>query len=157
LEEYLDMRREKARRLLGVADPRCARCGESEILVLTGTHPNVLCYECQALDRGRSLVEDHHPAGKSVDPAFTVPVPGNDHRVLSVMQDDWPQATRSDHTGSPLLHAAAYLRGWLDVLRRILDRLDEIPMLLEDLNGWLATLRGERWWEQFARWRRRPK
>jgi hypothetical protein len=51
--------------------------------------------------------------------------------------------------GSPLLCAAACLRGWLDTLRLIIDRtVGWIPPFLEQLDEWLAHQLGHGWWHQ---------
>jgi hypothetical protein len=82
-------------------------------------------------------------------------MPGNDHRILSDYQHDWPLDTLRNRDGSPLLRAAASIRGWLDVLRLIIERtVGWVPALLEMLDAWLRGLVGERWWEQFAAWQR---
>ena len=49
--------------------------------------------------------------------------------------------------GSPLLKAAAALRGWLDLLRVVIDRnVGWIPFFLERLHDYLVTALGVRWW-----------
>jgi len=52
-------RREAAIRRLGSRDPRCP-CGQAEPLALTGRHPQIRCYECQAVAAGRSWIEQQH-------------------------------------------------------------------------------------------------
>jgi hypothetical protein len=82
-------------------------------------------------------------------------VPGNDHRILSDYQHEWPLGTLRNPDGSPLLRAAASIRGWLDILRLIIERtVGWVPALLEMLDAWLRELVGEHWWEQFAAWQR---
>ena len=52
--------------------------------------------------------------------------------------------------GSPLLRAAAALRGWLDLLWLIMVRaVGWIPVFLEQLDAHLRQRLGERWWEDF--------
>ena len=134
---------------LGTRNPRCQRCGnERHPAALTGTAPNVTCYECLLKESERSWTEDHHPAGRNNDPT-TVAVPGNDHRVLSDMQRDWPERTLRNPDGSPLLAAAAALRGWLDVMLIIIERtVGNIPAYLEVVDQCLREEWGDRWWER---------
>ena len=126
-------------------DPRClrqvelAKPGDGAIAV-------VLCAGCHLRLQGKPLEEDHHPAGRAND-AFTVPIPANDHAVLSDLQHDWPTATLRNPDGSPLLAAAAALRGWLDVLRLLIERtVGWIPDALERLDDALREYVGPGWW-----------
>ncbi len=156
-DELLEERRQDARRRLDTASPRCRECGATEVLALTGVFPDILCYECQAEAQGCSTREKHHLLGRALDANATVDVPGNDHRVLSTLQDAWPTATRQARTGSPLRKAAALLRGWLDILRQVLDRVDGVVELVEALDRWLEYVRGPRWWNEFESWRKNPR
>src|SRR6185503_4399985 len=143
-----EARREKQTRRLGTRAPRCKLCGESNLVALSGTAPSILCYECQTRDSGKPLIEKHHAAGRHNDP-FTIPIPANDHRVLSDRQQDWPAKTLRNPNGSPLLKASATLRGWLDVLRELIEHiLGWIPEFLEALDSFLNEKLGNHWWEQ---------
>ncbi len=143
-----EIRTEAAYERLGTRRPRCGHCGEADPIALQGVHPDVVCYECSAQQAGRLRMEEHHPAGRRNNPA-TVPIPGNDHRVLSGMQRDWPERTLRNLDGSPLLTAAAAIRGWLDVLWLIVQRtVGPIPALLEALDETLRAKHGDRWWEE---------
>lgn len=63
------------------------------------------------------------------------------------MQRDWPERTLRNPDGSPLLRAAGAIRGWLDVLRVIIDRaVGWIPPFLEWLDERLRAVHGNRWW-----------
>jgi hypothetical protein len=147
LNRQREIRREKQLRRLSARTPECVKCGESDPSALTGVAPEIICYECQAKASERSPIERHHPAGRNNDP-FTIPIPGNDHRVLSDLQKDWPQETLRNPTGSPLRKAAATIRGFLDVLRLFIERLfGWIPDFLETLDGKLIELFGAIWWE----------
>jgi len=142
-----DVRREARLRQLGTRTPRCTECGERDPFALTLT-PDGLCYECQALAAGKSWIEGQHPAGRPNHPA-TVPMPGNDHRVVDDHKNDWPRQTLRNPEGSPLLRAAACLRGWLDTLRLIVERtVGWIPPFLEQLDRWLTDQLGRGWWRQ---------
>jgi hypothetical protein len=152
------VRLEDRLRTLGTRDPRCLEpgCLERDPYALTGTFPAIVCYEHQALAHGRPWLEEHHVAGRHNSPV-KVPIPGNDHEVTKELQLRWPQRTLRNPDGSPLLRAAAAVRGWSDVMRIVLDRVVEpVPGLLEDLDAWLRSVLGERWFEAFEQWRRGP-
>ncbi|HZO36736.1 MAG TPA: hypothetical protein VFB41_07665, partial [Solirubrobacteraceae bacterium] len=138
LDDWVDARSEQLEqrlRQLGTRNPRCG-CGEADPAALCGTAPDISCYECLQREQGRSAVEDHHLKARANDPADTVSVLGNDHRWLSEAQRLWPIDTLRNPDGSPLLRAAAALRGWLDVLRLILDRtVGWVPAFLEWLDA----------------------
>lgn len=144
------IRDEAAYERFGTRNPRCQHCGESDRSALQGSHPDIVCCECSARFVGRSSIERHHPAGRHNSHA-TVPIPVNDHRVLSDMQRDWPERTLRNPDGSPLLAAAAAIRGWLDVLWLIVQRtVGHIPALLESLDEGLQSTYGDRWWEKLS-------
>ncbi len=122
-------------------------CGETKPFALvTGSNP-VICEECQRRTEGRSTFDDHHVAGEANDP-LTVPVPANDHRaVLNVKQYDWPQRTLENRDGSPLLAAAAFIRGFCDTVILFIERLlSRIPKLLETVDSFLTQTLGPRYW-----------
>lgn len=153
LEDWLDVRDqriEQRMRQLGTRDPVCSRpgCAERDPFALTGLSPNLVCGECQAKDAGRSPVEGHHVKGRHNDADDVIDVPVNDHRSLSeAQQHQWPVDTLRNPQGSPVLRAAAALRGWLDVLRLILERtVGWIPAFLERLDATLVVALGERYW-----------
>jgi hypothetical protein len=151
LYDHDDNQREKRREdryaQLGSRTPSCG-CGETDPFALTGMTPNIVCYECQAVARGHPWVEDQHPAGRA-NLDVTVAMPGNDHRIVDDRKHDWPRDTLRNPDGSPLLQAAACLRGWVDTLRLIIDRtVVWIPVFLETLDTWLRQMLGEKWWDQ---------
>jgi hypothetical protein len=152
-QERREIRREERLRALGTRDPRCSYpgCLEGDPFALIGTHPRILCYEHLADAIGRSWVEGHHAQGKHNDPDDVVDTPANDHGVLSNgLQPLWPRETLRNPDGSPLLHAAAAIRGWLDILRLIIERtVGWVPPFLEALDAWLSERLGERWWNAF--------
>jgi len=137
-------------RRLGDRNPVCSHpaCAECDPTALTGTAPDqVRCYEHQAVSVGRDWVEDHHLLGRANDPATTARVPGNDHRVLSDLQHEWPRETLRNLEASPLIRAAAAIRGWLDVLWVILTRaVAWVPAFLERLDAVLTERHGTGWW-----------
>jgi hypothetical protein len=144
-------------RLLGTDTPRCstAGCQERDPFALTGVHPSLLCAEHRADRDGRRWLEESHTAGQHNLPNDTVPIPANDHSVVSDrLQVEWPRETLRNPDGSPVLRAAGALRGWLDTLRLILERTcGWVPTFLEGLDAWLRMKLGERWWEEFDHWR----
>jgi hypothetical protein len=140
---------------------RC-KCGEQRPRALIpGSKPKI-CAECQRKKLGHSLLDEHHPAGEANDPT-TTPIPANDHRaVLSPQQYEWPPETWENPEGSPLLAAAASIRGYSETAEYLANSL-LIPRaeLLEVLERHLRQRLGPRWWvgtemERFAP-KRKPK
>lgn len=141
---YDDVRRARKERRFG-PDARCALCGESDLVALVRRD---LCYACQAHQAGKPDVEQHHVAGRH-NSDVTVPLPANEHRMASDMQQDWPQRTLRNPDSSPLLKASGAIRGFLDILRLIIDRvLGWIPEYLEKLDASLTSHFGQRWWNE---------
>jgi len=142
-------RTEDAYERLGTRQPRCRQCTETNPNALMKLDDLVACHECQARKHGRSQTEAHHVAGRH-NLQVAVDLPANDHRVLSDLQRDWPIDTLRNPTGSPLLKAAAALRGWLDAVNLMMDRaVGWIPRFLEWLDGQLQDAIGTRWWDAF--------
>jgi hypothetical protein len=140
-----DVRRAQRQRRFG-PNARCTTCGESDPIALVRSD---LCYSCHARQAGKSDVELHHVAGRH-NSDFTVSLPANEHRLASDYQNDWPERTLRNPDSSPLLHASAWIRGFLDVLRLIIDRiLGWIPEYLEKLDASLSSRFGQRWWDEF--------
>jgi hypothetical protein len=151
-DDALADRREQRLLALGTRSPRCSveGCTETEPFALTGVAPNILCREHLADTQGHSWIEEHHPAGRHNDPS-TVPVPANEHGVLSELQALWPRGTLRNPEASPLVRAAAWLRAWLDILRLIVDRtVDRIPAALENLDALLTDRLGPEWWNELG-------
>jgi hypothetical protein len=144
---------EARRRELGTRTPRCAApgCREAHPEAFTGVAPNLLCREDLADAQDRSWTEGHHIAGRR-NHQLVVDIPANDHAILSASQQvEWPRATLRNPDGSPLLRAAALLRGWLDILRLLIERgLGWIPPFLEALDEQLTAHIGPKWWETFG-------
>ena len=145
-------RRESRRARRFAPGARCEQCGEARTCALIDGAAPLLCRECRALRDGRSPIEWHHPAGQH-NSEVRVAMPANDHSVASDYQTDWPLETLRNPDGSPLLRAAACVRGWLDVLRLIMEHtVAWVPGFLEALDAWLRERLGERWWEEFVAW-----
>jgi hypothetical protein len=114
--------------------------------LIPGTGPPI-CSECKRLADGRTPHDQHHPAGKS-NHDLTIPIPVNDHRaVLSEAQYEWPSKTLRNPDRSPLLSAAACIRGIVDTITYLLEKLLAwIPPFLEMLDQFLVEQFGSRWW-----------
>jgi hypothetical protein len=152
-----EARLEERLRQLGTHEPRCSvqGCPEADPFALSGVHPNLLCVEHEGNRSGRTWLQGHHLKGKRNDPSDVFSIPANDHALLSEYQRSWPRDTLRNPDGSPLLLAAAALRGWLDVLRLILERtVGWIPGFLERLDAWLRHKVGKSWWHEFDAWLR---
>lgn len=138
-------RRAVARRRVG-EDAQCA-CGESRPeALLSGNNP-AICAACDREKRGKTMLDQHHVAGKSNSPA-TILIPVNDHRArLSADQHDWPRETLENPNGSPLLAAAASLRGYSDTSTYLVERFVlNNPEMLETLDAFLIEKLGPEWW-----------
>jgi hypothetical protein len=143
-----DARMARRQRALG-ADARCA-CGEEDPRCLVEHGDGVQCYACRTRQVGRPETEQHHVAGRH-NSTDTVPVPNNEHRILSDLQQDWPTTTVCNLGESPLLQAAAAIRGWMDILVLIIERaVGWIPRFLELLDAWLRERLGTGWAREFA-------
>jgi hypothetical protein len=137
------IRKNKRRRSLGSRFPKCSRCGESNPVALA-----TICYECQSRGQGKSPIENNHFAGRSND-SVTVSMPGNDHRVVTDLQQDWPLETLRNPNGSPALKAAASIRGFLNLLTLVIRRiLGWVPEFLESLDEYLVRRIGPDWWKE---------
>lgn len=148
----LDDENDRRLRALGTRSPRCSvpGCPERDPFALTGAHPAILCREHSADQQGRSWTEEHHLAGHANNPEHAA-VPANDHGTLSAYQQLWDRETLRNPDGSPLLRAAAALRGWLDLMRIMITRtVGWIPEFLERLDAALRAAIGPAWWERLG-------
>lgn len=150
----MERQRQRARRRLGIAPgEHCAfpNCVEDDPLALTGTRSDLLCYEHRAVRQGRSSVEAHHPATRAIDPAFTVPLYGDDHRIVTVMSRRWLDVIKNvkDNALQRRLGSFFSLR---DVERQMVERSGTVDDVILDILGWLHT--DHPGWEQdLERWR----
>jgi hypothetical protein len=134
-----------------VAERRMAgkscKCGESRPEALVAGSAPTICARCSRKRRGESILDAHHPAGRSNHP-LTIPVPVNDHRaVLSDAQYDWPTETWENRGGSPVLAGAACIRGYYDTNSYLTDQLLLwVARLLEALDESLRERLGPKWW-----------
>lgn len=148
------VRKAKAARRAGMG-AQCA-CGESRPEALIANTNPTICAACDREKKGKITVDNHHPFGKANNPT-TIEVPVNDHRAeLSPAQHDWPKETLENPEGSPLLSAAAGVRGFIDTLFYLIKKgLSWIAEALEWLHAFLRAKLGPKWWvgtplEQFA-------
>ena len=141
-----EIRRSRAQRRVGHG-AKCA-CGESRPeALIAGSNP-MICAECKRKHKGQAVMDQHHPAGRA-NHEITVPVPTNDHRaILTPAMYDWPKQTRENPTGSPLLAAAACIRGFCDTVIYLVENLIYwIAEFLEFLHEELVREFGESYWE----------
>ena len=149
-----EARRVRAFRRLGTDAPRCV-CGETNPFALRGCVPDITCFNCEAIRLGRTPFEDDHVAGQHND-AVTVPLTINDHRVRSDMQRDWPSKTLRNPEGSPALACAARVRGVMDHLQLLIDRLlGPVAGFLQWVDEALTEVIGPRWWDKMG-WQANP-
>jgi hypothetical protein len=93
-------------------------------------------------------MDNHHPFGEANDPKTTILAPVNDHRAdLNEAQRDWPQRTRENPDGSPLLAAAGTVRGFIDTIVYLIEKgLLWVAELLEKLDEWATAKLGPNYW-----------
>jgi len=126
---------------------KCA-CGEARPEALISGSDPLICAKCDRRKMGRRKTDNHHIAGEANDPT-TINVPVNDHRaVLSVAQQDWPPKTLQNPDRSPLLAAAARIRGFVDSSIYLMQYfLLPAAALLEHLDTLLERRLGRKWWK----------
>lgn len=61
-------------------------------------------------------------------------------------QYEWPPKTLQNADASPLLRAAAYVRGFADIVGYLLRQCMWIAEFLEQLDSWLCAKLGPDWW-----------
>jgi len=140
-------RRAVAQRRVG--EGATCSCGETRPEALIEDTDPMTCAKCQRKARGQSETDFHHVAGQANSP-ITVPVPVNDHRAeLTRAQERWPKQTRENPERSPLLAAAAAVRGFCDQVVYLLERtVLWIADLLERADELLRDRLGKQWWVQ---------
>ena len=134
-------------------DAECEECGERDILTLQLAGGHILCAECRLTQSGKSGVERHHPPGRRNDP-FAVPLPANDHAILSDAQQDWPSETLKNQRRDALHRQAAWLRAIHDTRQHMADSSLPWAIELETLATYLTEKLGKRWWHDFIKWRK---
>jgi hypothetical protein len=138
-------RRAGAQRRVGI-DAKC-ECGEDRPEALIRKESDIACAACTRKRKGKTAVDNHHVAGKANSPV-AIPIPVNDHRArLSVDQYDWPKKTLENVDRSPLLAAAACIRGFINTVIYLADKvLSWIAEMLELLDEHLIECWGSQWW-----------
>ncbi len=136
---------------------RC-KCGEIRAQALIREKNRVICHECKRKERAMTTRDNHHVAMKA-NSTITVSVPVNDHRAkLNVAQHDWPKQTRENPAGSPLIAAAACIRGFIDTILYLIEEgLHWIADMLETADACLARKLGEQWWKDMNLQKFAPK
>jgi hypothetical protein len=135
-----------AKRRSGIGS-RC-KCGEMRTQALIREKNRVICHECKRKERGMTTRDNHHFAMKA-NSSITVPILVNDHRAeLNIAQHDWPKRTRENPEGSPLIAAAACIRGFIDTILYLINTgLHWIADMLETADACLANKLGPQWWK----------
>jgi hypothetical protein len=125
---------------------RCG-CGESRPEALIRKDNQVICMECNRKKKGMKTTDKHHVAGAANSPV-TITLPANDHVAeLTTAQHDWPKSTLENPDGSPLLAAAAYVRGFIDTILHLVEKgLHWIADMLEKADACLKEKLGPQWW-----------
>ena len=141
------VRKTVAARRVGI-DNQCA-CGESRPEALIAGSSPMMCAACKRKKDGKTIMDNHHIAGKSNSP-ITIAVPVNEHRAeLTVAQQDWPKETLENPDGSPLRAGAARIRGFIDThIHLIKTFLLWVADMLEMLDTLLVGTLGPKWWEE---------
>lgn len=137
---------------------RCA-CGEIRPEAFVPNSSPVICAACDRIRKGKTTMDNHHPAGKANSPT-TIATPVNDHRAeLSSAQYDWPRTTLENPAGSPLLARAACVRGFADTNAYLVERL-LLPHaeFCELLDSMLTEKLGPEWWKNtdLEKWSPKP-
>jgi hypothetical protein len=124
----------------------CCGCGETRLNALIADSDPIICIGCNNKSKGKSTKEKHHLAGKA-NHAGTIEVSANFHSDLSAAQYDWPEETLRNPKGSPLLAAAACIRGVVDwIVLAIKEFLLWVADMLERLDHYLHEKLGPDWW-----------
>ena len=131
-----------------VGNGKCTKCGESRPHALIAGSEPMICAACKRVQLGKSPFDLHHVAGAANDPT-TLAIPVNDHRAeLSTAQYLWPKQTLENCDASPLLRAAACIRGFCDTVIYLLYKLlPWVADMLEVLDAHFTAKSGPKWWE----------
>ena len=133
------------------AHAECGECGEKDLRCLNQSRGRILCAECRLALAGKSRYENHHPAGMN-NYDFVVPIPANEHAIMSDFQEDWPRETLMNPRGSILRKVAALLRAVADFAKRVNEICEEAAASLELLDEFLVEQIGKDWFQKFQAW-----
>jgi hypothetical protein len=111
-----------------------------------------LCADCHNQVQGKPTFEHHHFAGRKND-NFSIPIPANQHAILSDAQYDWPWETLSNPDRDPLREFAAWFRGIHDLLIHLAEWLLNWATRLEALSKFLVNIIGANWPSKVEGWR----
>ena len=153
-DDFMEREKQRARRRLGIEPgERCSfsGCAEANPLFLTGSSEDLLCYEHRSVRQGRAPFERHHPATRKAEPTFTVPIFGNDHRLLTVMSKRWIDVIKNIRDGA-LQAALGHFFSLRDVERQMVERSGPVDDVVLELLRWLSVDRPG-WEQDFQRWR----
>ena len=151
-DDYMERERQRARRRLGIKPgEHCSfpNCYEADPLHLTRSTGVILCYEHDEVRRGHLPVEQHHPATKAIEPKFTVPTFGNDHRVLTVMQRRWLSLIKSVDS-SAMVKDLARMASLFDDLRLMIEKYGPTIEIMPIMCRWWDQIRPG-WRQEFER------
>lgn len=149
----MERKRQQARRRLVIGPGDYCPipdCNEADPLYLTRTSDGLICYEHLAIEQNRSQTEEHHPATRRVEPAFTVPIFGNDHRVVTVMSGRWDDFIKGIKD-SALREKFGRFFALRDVERQMVERSGPVDQVVLDLLRWLPVAHPG-WEKDLERW-----
>jgi hypothetical protein len=153
-DDHMERQRQQARRRLQIGAGRCCmfpNCCEGDPLYLTGSSEDLLCYEHRGIRQGKTPVEDHHPWTRAIDPNFTLPMFGNDHRVVTVMSKSWIEDVKGVKSSSTRKELAR-LNALIDGVRQIIEKYQDTPSRILEVFRWLDETRPG-WQQEFEAWR----
>jgi hypothetical protein len=110
-------------------------------------------HDCSRHDlRKRRLAtwERHHIAGRR-NSGIAVLIPARIHRVLSDMQNDWPEETLRNPQGDILHVLAAWSRSASDIFTYLAELMQKLAKMLEALAWYISTIAGPGWWRKFTK------
>jgi hypothetical protein len=109
------------------------------------------CYEHFAILRHGSQIEKHHPATRKIESGFTVPIYGNDHRVVTVRSGRWIADVKIIKA-QRLREEFGRFFSLRDVERQMVERSGPVDEVVLDLLQWLSVDHAG-WEQEFERWR----
>jgi hypothetical protein len=139
------IRKATAARRAGVG-AKCA-CGETRPGALIRNSNPKTCHECRRKAENKSTYDKHHPFGEANSP-ITVEIRTNDHTSeLNEAQRDWPKEVLENPDGSPLIAAAACIRGFIDTVVYLIEKgLTWVADMLVIADEYLKERLGEKYW-----------
>jgi hypothetical protein len=136
--------RDAARKRRIPPDACCADCGFSDARALEALGKHWQCYNCANAARGRPLMEAHHVFGKDTD-TMTIPVDGNQHRILSDLELEIDAEVKALAADDPLAWIIRGLWSVYNFFRATLAHLARAIVWLTRLLGALRERHGKHW------------